>query len=433
MAEPYRVKPDASVLREVLHHGGEELKNCYQCATCSVACELAPDDRPFPRKEMIWAQWGLKDKLLADPDIWLCYGCGDCTVRCPRGARPGDVLAAVREHTVEHYAVPSFMGKLAGHPKNLFLMTLIPVILILGLIAVFGDFQANVPDETLLKSLAEKKIATDQQLETAKRAVAGTDKSLADVLIQQGAMTPAQHQKILKEHDHVEYSFFLPHVPLILFFQIVTGLAALGALIGVIRYWKAINAQAKPGKRRSLVESAILALKEVLTHNRFRSCIDRRSRATSHLLVFYGFLGLFFVTGAVVVSKYIFHYYPIDWWHPLKWLGNISTVAMAIGLIMMIKDRSSGTGSNERSNPQDWMFLWLLSAVVITGAIVEVVRFADIALAAYPFYVVHLVLVFMLLVYLPYSRFAHLIYRTVALVHAYHTGRENPAGAASGR
>ena len=64
---PTTVAPDLQFIRNLKEFGGDTLKSCYQCATCSVVCPISTDDNPFPRKEMIWAQWGMKDKLVTDP------------------------------------------------------------------------------------------------------------------------------------------------------------------------------------------------------------------------------------------------------------------------------------------------------------------------------------------------------------------------------
>jgi quinone-modifying oxidoreductase subunit QmoC len=132
------IQPDIDFIKKLTKDSKAPLKQCMQCGTCSVICELSPAEKPFPRKEMIWAGWGLKDKLLSDPDIWLCLQCGDCTTTCPRGVKPGDVLASIRNLSYLHYARPKFLAKLLSKPKYLPVVIAIPVIFILTIIYFAG-------------------------------------------------------------------------------------------------------------------------------------------------------------------------------------------------------------------------------------------------------------------------------------------------------
>ncbi len=396
MSDPYLVKPDAEFLRSVLADGGEDLKKCFQCATCSMVCELSGNRKPFPRKEMIWAQWGLKDRLLADPDIWLCHQCNDCSTKCPRGARPGDVLAAVRKKSIEHYSVPGFLGSWLNQANRLPLLLLAPVVLLGLALALRGPLESVGALQGILGFLGH----------------------------------------------HGFYADFFPHWLLIGFFSFFTGLAALAALAGIVRFWLAMKAADelaggfKPVE--GLVGSTISILTSIFTHNKFTKCTSQASRWTVHLAAFYGFLALFVVTVWAVIDLYfnptvlgIEAMYPFGLLHPMKILANIGCVVLIFGCVKAITDRISGGDEVGASTTFDWIFVWLLLSVAVTGLLTEILRFvaepaeiAGLTYFAYAVYFVHLVCVFDLLVYLPYSKFAHILYRTVALIYAEHTGRD---------
>jgi quinone-modifying oxidoreductase subunit QmoC len=76
----------------------------------------------------------------------------------------------------------------------------------------------------------------------------------------------------------------------------------------------------------------------------------------------------------------------------------------------------------------DWMFLSLAVAAVLTGFGCEMLHYARVDPLRYATYVIHLAIVFALLVLLPYSKFAHMIYRATAMVYAAHTGRQPLGG-----
>jgi len=392
MPEAYVVRPDVAFLGRLMDSGGEDAKKCYQCATCSVVCELSNGHGPaFPRKEMLWAQWGLKDRLLADPDVWLCYACGDCSTHCPRGARPGDVMAAVRREAVIHYAFPGFLAKWVNNPKFLPLLLGIPALL-LGLLFLGRD-----------------------EIEAAL------------------GISTAPSARII-------YAFarMVPQWMLMAFFGLFSTLVLLAVVIGVVRFWKDLKvAGARDGATaptKGVAASVLSTLKNVLTHDDFTPCGTARQRYVSHLLVFYGFIAMFAVSLWVMTASInpLLHdfIYPFNLINPWRLLANLGGLAVLVGCALMIRERFSnleGDRPTSGSTYFDWAFVWTLLAVVATGFASEFLHYARLELHRFAVYYVHLLLVFVLLMYLPYSKFAHMIYRTTALVYADHTGRKSQA------
>ena len=132
--ERVTVDADLDFVHTLLGSGASELGYCYQCSTCTVVCPITPDGSPFPRKEMIQAQFGQRAKLVASLDSWLCIGCNDCSTYCPRVAKPGDVMNTIRSLSVAHFSVPGFVAQAAKTPSRIWLLFLVPMVIIAAVI-----------------------------------------------------------------------------------------------------------------------------------------------------------------------------------------------------------------------------------------------------------------------------------------------------------
>ena len=391
MPTPALIKPDREFRNRLIASGGEDLKKCFQCATCSVVCEVSGASQPFPRKEMIWAQWGMKDRLLGDVDIWRCHQCNDCSQRCPRGARPGDVMAAIRREAILHYSAPRWLGNIVSQPRLLPLLLLVPCILLV--LAAW----ARAPLETFLG----------------------------------GSYTP---NRII-----ISYWSQLPQWLLIAFFAPFLFLVAVVIALGVMRFWRDLKARDREagfiGQRRSLAASIRLAARSILLHEDFDRCTSEHSRMNSHRLVLFGFLGLIVVDLWVLTARFNpllrgAFAYPFNFWSPWKILANLAGAAMLIGCTLMVRNlaRAGRSGALFAGTWFDWMFLALALAAVLTGFACEILHYLRVDPFRYAAYIIHLATVFALLVLLPYSKFAHMIYRATAMVYAAHTGRQSQGG-----
>ena len=376
------ISPDLGFVNAVIKSGGESLKKCYQCATCSVVCNVTPTDSPFPRKEMVQAQWGMKDELFRNPDIWLCHQCSDCTAYCPRGAKPGEVLGAVRKLSIEHYSKPSFLAKMVGDSKFLVPLIAVPVVLFLIIIAAAGHLNLSaVP---------------------------------------------------LGANGKVSFAEFLKPMPFVdLPMMAAMGFAVAMLFLGIMSYWKDMSKNAKP--QGSLVGAIIGTVTDILAHKKFAECTVQKGRKTAHMLVFYSFLVLAATTTIAAI---------LEWAHvwtklvgmseesvhdalypPMKVLGNIGAVMLIIGIILVIMNRKSTAEKAGAGSYYDWLFINMVVVVGFTGFLAQLIRLAGIAKLAYIMYFIHLVSIFFLFAYAPYTKMAHMLYRGTAMVFAKMTGR----------
>jgi quinone-modifying oxidoreductase subunit QmoC len=334
---------------------------------------------------MIWAQWGMKDKLVNDPDVFLCHHCGDCTTKCPRGAKPGDVLSAIRSYAYTALGWPQPLAKLASSAKGLPMLIGIPVVVILFMWLISGAMHIPTKEE----------------------------------------FASHGYQQFFGTWDFYWYAKNI-------FFIVLINVGALGIAgysfyKGVTKMWSTMSAQA--GMNTEYRPSVIQfgkdflwpSLVEIIKHNRFNECTTYTDRVKGHLPLVLAFIGLTIVTTWSLVKNDVLGliwpslHGPMSLADPFKILANISAVAMIYGIVVLWQNRKKAEAEeNTQATFYDWFLLWELMAVAVTGLGAELLRWAGMPTLGYLVYFFHLVSVMMLFLYLPYTKLAHLVYRTTA-------------------
>ena len=221
----------------------------------------------------------------------------------------------------------------------------------------------------------------------------------------------------------VNYSAFFPHAWLNGSFTLITFLVYGMAAYGLMKFRSDLKSRF-PGikSQQSFFRSLWQVKREMWMHTRFGECTAQRSRKIAHILVFYGFVLLLFVTAYAIVAA-ITHNYPLRMINPFKLVGNVAGLMLIVGLSIMIINRLVHKRVYGTSNYSDWLLLISFFLLTISGIVVQFARFQNWG-SAYHLYFFHLVCVWFVIIYLPYTKFAHMAYRTLALTYANSIGRK---------
>ena len=386
MSQCTQVRPDLDFVREMQAAGGQSLKKCYQCATCAVTCPISPANNPYPRKEMVWASWGLKDKLMNDVDLWLCHNCGNCADMCPRGARPADVMSAARNMVYKDLTSPSIIGKWMSSIKGLPFLIAIPAFIWFVVWAV----SAGIKGSWFPRADGGRIVFSE---------IFNIYLAIDPIFI----VTFFGSVYILYKGTRKLLERFKPEGSVL--------------MLGNVKPWY-----------RHLWD---VLIEEILTHKKFQDCkAGKPDRKFGHMAIFYGFGMLLVVTAIVAGGSWIGKVIPVlhlstpmPMTFPVKILANVGAIVLLVGLTLLTVRRLKLDPKFQTSSFYDWYLLGVIWAVTLTGMFTQIFRLMDCVTWAFCVYYLHLVTVWMLFAYLPWSKLGHFVYRVAALTYVRTIGR----------
>ncbi len=352
-----RVNPQ--LIEDLERYGAQDVSKCYHCGNCSAACPFSQEPFLFPRRSMRHLQMGLEEKLRGDLEPWLCYYCGECSAECPREAEPGETMMSMRRWLTSRYDFTG-ISRLFYRSWRIELGAILLVALLTGLgFYLYGSTHGSI-----------------------------------DVYDGPGA--------------------FLPSSAVHRFDWILGGTLLALLLVNCTRMWWFTI-----GSKRELkiplsgyIKSIYLLPLHFLTQRRYRQCASKRPWAV-HFALMMSYLTM------LVLIMFFLHYVQagpaIDW--RVHVFGYAATAGLLATAIYAIRGRLRRVEPHyAHSHETDWIFLVLLLFVAATGILQHGLHRAGLERAANVTYLIHMMgVVPMLGLEVPFSKWAHLAYRPLAM------------------
>lgn len=349
---------------ELARRGQHMLTVCNACRYCEQYCPVFPaleKRRTFEPADLDY---------LAN----LCHNCGECLYACqfapPHefGINLPKMLAEVRSHSYQAHAWPAALGQ--AFRRHAFRTGLAAVVLIVSVLVV-----ASIADPAAMWS----------------------------------------------SDGSANFYGVISHGAMVTLFGTISLFVLVALGVSAVRFWRESRAGAATFRPRALKDA--LTLRHL--HGSGRDCVSNLEvrlpwRRWFHHCTLYGFLLCFASTSVAAIYHGVFGWQAPYAYSSLPVLlgsaGGFGLLIGPLGLAALGQTRDPDLGYDE-SRGLDTLFLALLFLTSLTGLALLVLRHsASMGILL----VVHLAVVMVLLLTLPYGKFVHGLYRVLALIR-YHS------------
>jgi hypothetical protein len=369
---------DPGFKSEIKKYGAKDFTACFNCGNCTAVCALTNKQANFPRMFIRHGMLGQKEEILQSKELWLCYACGDCSETCPRQAGPGDYMAALRRYSIANYE-PTGLTKMIFKSNPVFLIFIALLSVIMGLFLL-----TLKPDQEVSRWLF--------------------------------TLIPYE---------------IIHNMGLVIFS--LTGFSIVWGLLKM--YLKLSKKTLNPVQPKvSFMKSIQKVLFELTTMNRYKTCDEEedsywRNKSSVvqpwfvHWTIMWGFLGLLLAT----VLDFILKDPATSIWWPSRILGSIAGLFLVYGASLAIYYRiKKVTKAYAETRLADWMFILSLGIAGVTGFWLEAsVAFQANNTLSHVILLIHTIISMELVLLFSFSKFAHAVYRPLALFLYFRESKDN--------